>query len=105
MRQEHLPKLFSLFSEKTIFSELPERQEGVAMHIEKTTAITPWPVWLVLPCTRGWQVPFPIQAHTQVSGSIPGQGVFGRQPSMFLSLSHVFFLSPFYSLKSIRINK
>ena len=45
--------------------------------------------WSVVLCTERLQVPFPVRAHTQVSGSVSSLGAYGRQPIWIdISLSH-----------------
>ena len=43
--------------------------------------------WSTIPCTTKLWVRLPVRAHAWVVGSIPGQGVYGGNQLMFLSLS------------------
>ena len=36
--------------------------------------------WSIIPYTKTLKVRFPVGVHTQVMGSIPSQGAYGRQP-------------------------
>lgn len=48
---------------------------------DKRKQLRPWPCgwvgWSVIPCTEWWRVRFLVRGHVQVSGSIPGWGMYG----------------------------
>ena len=82
----------------------PRRKDwstGCLQLLFKSPPPLPWRVWLSWlehhPVAKGLRVLFPVRAQAWAMGSIPSQGVYGRQP-IDASLTSMLSVSPLLSL-------